>query len=227
MLIINLNVAISVRIFSSATIGGSCQDEILYGTPQYVEKLRQVSERLLGIESGYVNMRLYLILPIHFGCKLIETEIVVISPSDLNIPSENYEDLTDDIRNNLDDEIEVKLIVVDHLSCIPQNIRSRLYNIRPVRAASLAQIATNVDPPTRPAPAFVLPAPNVVMENEQSTILHAIAAELAIQIINIQFDPYAITVILANPAARRLHNHFITMARARTRRIVRIASLII
>jgi hypothetical protein len=148
-------------------------------------------------------MRLFPILPTHLGCQLLDLEVVVVSPSELNIPQQEYRDLAEDIQNNLDDEIDVKLIIVDDYFELAPHIRSRMINIHPRRAVN--ENFSHI-------------------QGELANVLNRVAAEIDVSITNIQFDrPRSgeITVTLSEES-RRLQNRFILMARARSRRIVRV-----
>ncbi|RYE14612.1 MAG: hypothetical protein EOP45_19405 [Sphingobacteriaceae bacterium] len=199
------NVVGMVRIFSTATTSTFCDREDLYGSQGYIQKIREISAQLVNVESGYQNMRLYMLLPTHFGCHLTELEIVVVSAVSPHLPDQEYIDLSDDIRNNIHDELEVKLIVTNSLTMLPFGVRTKVLGIHP-RAPANREIV-----------------PGNLIETQICGVLADVAEELDVRIANIQFNPQDILVTLHGTGdERRVRNRFIVMARSRTRRIVRL-----
>jgi hypothetical protein len=189
----------TIRILSTGTTGGICENEFMYGTPNYIEKFRELLQQIVEVESGYENMRLFPISPTHLGCKQLDLEVVVLSPSSLNIPEQEYLDLAEDLQFNLFEEVDVKLIIIDNHNQLAPHIRSRMVNAHAVHHE----------------PSFI--------QRELSVTLNQVASELQVQITNIEFNPRDITVTLAaTHESRRMQNRFILLARARTRRIIRV-----
>ena len=195
LLSIFLNFATSVKLYSSYT-NTFCDDEVLYGTPAYISKFREFNQILTNIESGYL-LQLYLVAPIHFGCKLSELEIIVVA--DAETLDREFEDLSDDIRNNIEGEMDVKLILSNDLSEIPTAIRARIQQ----------HPGTNLQ----------------VSRYHLRMLLYQIATSLSMRIDQIEFDDLGIQVQIGrNDVARG--DQFVLVARAilgHGRNLVRLA----
>ena len=107
-----------------------CEEESLNGSPMYRLKLHEIKTTLQNVESGFENMKLYLVLPTHFGCFYNEVEVVVVSTPDPPVQDSEYTDLMDDIKHNLDGPTwritNVKLFIVPSLHVLSNHLFSRL-----------------------------------------------------------------------------------------------------
>ena len=196
-----------IKIFSSAVGTTLCENEALYGTASYVATIERFREQIADVENGYPNLDMYLVMPLHIGCQLVELEIIAVETESSEMTTQNFEDLTNDIKVNVEDDLEIKIIAVDHLNRIPPSIQARMACVRcHINAWSLR-------------------------ETEIRTTLNLIAQELNLHITNVRIFPQEIHVRIATLGINRhpytardrmIHNRFILMARRMTRRIVRI-----
>jgi hypothetical protein len=200
----------ATRIVSTSSDNNICEFESFYGTSGYIDDMQEISQTLAGIENGYLNLKLYIALPMNSGCHFNELEVVVVDPDQ----SETQEllDLRDDIQNNCDRIMEVKLIIISNLNELPWQLRFRLADVRiPIVNQLRGQINRRVE---------------FQIETDLRLMLFQIATESDIIVANIRINGMEVTVQLADRngngdrISRSQRSRFTLLARARTRRRV-------
>lgn len=188
-----------------------CEYESLYGTSEYSDDMQQINQILAGIEDGFDNVKLYVGLPINSGCHFSELEVIVVVSDETE--DQVLLDLRDDIQNNIERLIEIKLLIISDLDLLPWQVRFRLADVKiPVVNQLSGEINRRV---------------NFQAETDLRLKLLQIATELNISIAHININENNIQVQLADRTlngdriSRSERSRFTLMARARLRRVVR------
>ena len=204
----------AVKIVSTSSDNTICEYESFYGSPGYIQDMQEINQVLAGIENGFEHVKLFVGLPMNSGCHYNELEVIVIVDEDTD--DQLLLDLRDDIQNNLDRIIEIKLIIVSDLNELPWQLRNRLADVEiPIVNQLRGEVNRRV---------------NFQMETDIRLVLFQIATELNILIAQVRCNANGndISVQLADRngngdrITRNQRNRFLLMARARTRRTVRV-----
>lgn len=201
---LNFILASAVKIYSSST-DSYCDEDILFGSVEYIDKHREITRMLSNIGTGY-ELDLFFLSPNHFGCQLLELEIIAVY-HDIETADQEFEDLSDDIRHNFEGNLGVKIFIAHHLSEIPLAMRHRLSRHIPRQELPL-NIALSLEE----------------TQNRLRDIILDIAVNHDVRVSNIAFDARGIIVTLEGHYSRTIQNHLLLLARTRTRNMVRITN---